>query len=142
MNLIHKPCKGNLVLNLGKAVLLLTPSFSFSAGSVNIGIVEHHQFGEGTIGFHCMKCSTPVDKDSDEILAQCSVCREHTSPDKMYITDELGAVCATCVELLSESGVKKATDNKRINEYRKFVSPSTIKAKTTLRQCFSRKINL
>ena len=104
MDFFHKRCGGKLIANLTGVFCIKTKSLAISPRGASIGLLEVCQEGSGQIEVvTCSKCSEEIPvKDSESILVKCPVCRKSKPVNQMLCSDDIPAICTSCVKKLQE----------------------------------------
>lgn len=137
MILIHKKCRNKVMLDLSKAVKVLTPSFSVGFNGIASGMVDFYQTASPNPGFYCTECSKEIVSVTEELAVQCTICREYVEISSAVTTEFAPCLCSKCDEGLSSG---KST-NPRVLDFRKYLNIGSYQKKS-LEATLKQKINL
>ena len=141
MGLRHVGCKGAIVVNLSKSILLLTPSYGFTLESgFTVGQIEMTPSKSvENASFVCTKCYKELDADSEELEITCMCCKKFYKVSNILVTREIPYLCKKCVKEFEEP-ISGETSSK-VLEFKSFISSVDSSSAKPLLEIMKKKIS-
>lgn len=100
--MIHKKCKGNIVLDCSSIYIINSPSMTINTKGITPGPIQiDYAKKKEPTKLMCIKCGSSFgtkEEFEEEILDSCSICGEECPPSQIRVTDYVNKICDTCIE--------------------------------------------